>query len=84
MMMDLSRLHRDDFLEVCAYAESLAVVAWRTQLADGDDDGGGGGDGEEEDEEEGRGGGRRKKLLAVRPEGLDRIRTFVEDRGFVR
>ena len=82
MMMDLSRLHRDDFLEVCAYAESLAVVAWRTPPGDDGD-----GDEEEDDDEEeedGGGGGRRKKLLAVRPEGLDRIRTFVEDRGFVR
>jgi hypothetical protein len=82
MLMDLSRLDRDDFLEVCAYAESLAVVAWRTPLHDTDDD-----DEEEEEEDEGEdgGGGRRKrKLLVVRPEGLDRIRGFVEDRGYAR
>jgi len=49
---------------------------------------------EEDEEEEENGGGvgisagwgrrrrRRKKLLAVRPEALERIRAFVEDRGY--
>ena len=44
-MMDLSCLDRDDFLEVCAYAESLAMVAWRTPLHEQEED-------EEEDDED--------------------------------
>lgn len=87
MMMDLSRLTWEDFEEVCEYAEHLAVVAWRTRFGGSlEGDGGSDDDDSEGEDDDAGGGGRRrpKKLLAVRPEGLDRIRTFVEDREYSR
>ncbi len=88
MMIDLSRLNDEDYMDVRQYAENLAVVCWATKLAVG----GGEESEDEEDEEEeedvmddgpgGRRRRRRKKLLAVRPEALERIQAFVEDRGY--
>lgn len=87
MMIDLSSLMVEEFEEVRTYAENLAVVCWASQRR-----GGRAGEAEEEEEERGMGeirgpeGGRRKRkqLLAVRPEGLERIRAFVEDRGYTQ
>jgi transcription initiation factor TFIIH subunit 4 len=93
MMIDLTRLTEEDYEDVRRYAENLAVVCWASKRRGGE---GGEEDEEEEDEEdeeeeeEGEGGSagpggrrrRRKKLLAVRPEALERIRAFVEDRGY--
>jgi hypothetical protein len=69
IMIDLSRYEDRDFAEVHRYAQSLQVLLWPPKL--------------EPAGQENGGQTKNKRLLAVRPEGLDRIRAYIEVKGFI-